>query len=78
MNYVHHSAFKKLLGDWPAESLYRITVHVYSGAPKARARGAPLLRKYGNEKSWFYDYDVINRPYIRTYVRTSTPLCVPM
>ena len=32
MNYVHHGAFKKLLGDWPAESLYRITVHTVNSS----------------------------------------------
>ena len=47
-------------------------------APKARARGALYLRKYGNpskpaidvRKLWFHSHDVMNvHTYVRTYVR---------
>ena len=52
-------------------------------APKARARGAPLLRKYGNPSireilvmTSSYDRPT-DRPSDRPTVRTSTPSCKP-
>ena len=59
--------------------------HVFGGysgaprAPKARARGAPLVRKYGNPsiRENLVMTSPYARPYVRTYVRTyvrpSTP-----
>ena len=57
------------------------------GAPKAHARGAPLLRKYGNPSireilvmTSSYDRPTdrpTDRPSDRPTVRTSTPSCKP-
>ena len=48
----------------------------FSGASRKRSTIAKkILVTHRCEKIWFYSHDVINRPFIRTYVRPSAPSC---